>query len=400
MRLRNREVGLAGSEMRVIGLMSGTSLDGIDAAVVRFDGDIDALEWTIESFLAKPYTEQQRQEIHGAIVASGARGLCTLHARLGEWLADAVLDVCAQAGLSVDAIDVVGSHGQTVWHEPPAAGRRGATLQLGCPATIAERTGIPVVSDFRARDMAAGGHGAPLVPWVDRALFALPDRARVFQNIGGMANLTRVPARDSGEVLLAFDTGPGNALVDAAVELATQGRETYDRDGVRASEGHIDEALLAELLSHPFVAAAPPKSTGREVFGRPFVESLVDRLEPRDAAAWNDLIATLTAFTAATILDALRRWVLPHGVDEVVVTGGGARNPVLVRMLRDGVAPIPVWTGDEIGIDPDAKEALAFAALAWAHVRGIPANVPDATGAAGPRVLGSYTPGRRMMNAK
>lgn len=380
--------------MRVIGLMSGTSLDGIDAAVVRFDGELDALDWTIEAFLDKPYTEPQRREIHGAIVASGARGLCMLHARLGEWLADAVLEVCERAALSLDAIDLIGSHGQTVWHEPPVDGRRGATLQLGCAATIAERTGIPVVSDFRARDLAAGGHGAPLVPWVDRVLFALPDRVRVLQNIGGMANLTRVPARGSGEALLAFDTGPGNALVDAAVELATEGRETYDCDGDRASAGRVDETLLAELSSHPFIAAAPPKSTGREVFGRPFVESLVARLTPRNAAAWNDLIATLTAFTATTILDALRRWVVPRGVDEVVVTGGGARNPVLVQMLRDGIAPIPLLTGDEIGIDPDAKEALAFAALAWAHVQGIPANVPEATGAAGPRVLGSYTPGR------
>lgn len=378
--------------MRVIGLMSGTSLDGIDAAVVRLDGELHALDWTIEAFLDRPYTEPQRREIHGAIVAGGAPALCTLHARLGEWLADAVLDVCAQAGLLVDAVDVIGSHGQTVWHEPPADGHRGATLQLGCPATIAERTGIAVVSDFRARDMAAGGHGAPLVPWVDHVLFALPGRARVFQNIGGMANLTRVPARGSGEALLAFDTGPGNALVDAAVELATNGRETYDRDGDRARAGRVDETLLAELLSHPFLASAPPKSTGREVFGRPFVESLAARLAPRDAAAWNDVIVTLTAFTATTILDALRRWVLPRGVDEVVVTGGGARNPVLVAMLREGIAPVPVLTGDQIGIDPDAKEALAFAVLAWAHVRGVPASVPDATGAIGPRVLGSYTP--------
>lgn len=381
--------------MRVIGLMSGTSLDGIDAAVVRFDGELEDLSWTIESYLSVPYTGKRRREIHDAIMAGGARDLCLLHARLGEWLAEGALEVCERAGLGAREIDLIGSHGQTVWHEPPEPGSRGATLQLGCPATIAERTGIPVVSDFRARDVAAGGHGAPLVPWVDQVLFALPDRARVLQNIGGMANLTHVPARGSNEAVLAFDTGPGNALVDAAVELATGGAETYDRDGERARAGRVDNALLADLLADPFFAREPPKSTGREKFGRPFVESLAAGVVPRDAAAWNDLIATLTAFTAATILDALRRWVLPRGDAELVVTGGGARNPELVRMLREGMAPTAVLTGDDIGIDPEAKEALAFAALAWAYARGIPANLPEATGASGARVLGSFTPASR-----
>jgi anhydro-N-acetylmuramic acid kinase len=292
-------------------------------------------------------------------------------------------------------VDAVGSHGQTVWHRPPAEGRRGATLQIGDAATIAERTGIPVVSDFRSRDVAAGGHGAPLVPYVDRLLFSLPDRSRALQNIGGIGNVTRVPPRGSDEPVFAFDTGPGNALIDAAVELATGGRLTFDRDGQLAARGRIDDALLADLLRHPFFAAEPPKSTGREEFGRPFVARLTTALEPEGDADWLEIVATLTELTARTIADAYRRWLLPRGLDEVVITGGGARNPTLVRRISELLHPLPVLTGDALGVDPEAKEAVAFAVLAWAHLRGIPANVPSATGAAGPRVLGSYTPGRR-----
>jgi anhydro-N-acetylmuramic acid kinase len=379
--------------LRVIGLMSGTSLDGIDAAIVRFEGTPDDLRWTLEAFHSTPYSAEQRRSIHDAIVAGGAAGLCVLHARLGEWLADAALDACERAGRRTDEVDLIGSHGQTVWHEPPRAGERGATLQLGCAATIAERTGIDVISDFRSRDVAAGGHGAPLVPWIDRALFALPGGARVLLNIGGMANLTRVPPRGAKQPVLAFDTGPGNALIDAAVELATGGAETFDRDGARAASGTADEALLAELLAHPWFAAAPPRSTGREVFGRPYVEALVARRPIAGDVAWNDLAATLTEFTVRTIADAVRRWVLPLGAAELVVTGGGARNPRIVQGLAAALAPLPVRTGEAIGIDPDAKEALAFAALAWAHAHGVAGNVPEATGASGPRVLGSRTPG-------
>ena len=379
--------------MRVIGLMSGTSLDGIDAALVRIDGSADALDWGMDAFVSVPFDGERRDAIHTAIERGGAAGICTLHAWLGEWLAEAALAVCSAAGVDPGAVDLIGSHGQTVWHEPPAHDRRGATLQLGCPATIAERTGIPVVSDFRARDMAAGGQGAPLVPWLDRLLFAAPDRVRVLLNIGGMANLTRVPKRGTGEPVLGFDTGPGNALIDAAAALATAGEQSFDRDALLASSGAIDEELLAELCAHPFLAADPPKSTGREVFGRPFVEELVQRYPRQSRADWCDLVATLTVFTARTIDDAIDRWVAPHGADEVVVTGGGARNPLLLRLLREALAPLPVLEGGAVGIDSDAKEAIAFAALAWAHVRGMPGNVPEATGAEGPRVLGSYTPG-------
>ena len=378
--------------VRVIGLMSGTSLDGVDAALVRFDGGADDVSWTLERFLSVGYTADQRGRIQSAIESGTAESLCRLNALLGEWLAEAAQAVCAEAGVGAGDVAVIGSHGQTVWHEPPDGARRGATLQLGCAATIAERTGIPVVHDFRSRDVAAGGHGAPLVPWADRTLFARRDGHRVLQNIGGMANLTWVPARGEETALLAFDTGPGNALIDAAVQLATEGERSFDVDGAWAEAGTVSEDMLNGLLAHPFFDEPPPRSTGREVFGRPFVEALVARRRPETWTEWASVVATLTMFTVRTIADAMRRWVVERGVDEVVVTGGGARNPVLLRWLGEALAPIPVRSGEEVGIHPDAKEAIAFAGLAWAFMRGMPGNVPAATGAHGPRILGSFTP--------
>lgn len=380
--------------MRIVGLMSGTSLDGIDAALVEVDGaTTEDVAVRMTGFVTLSFSEARRTAIHDAIVAGTAEALCDLHADLGEWLAEAAHAVCDQTGTAIGTVDAIGSHGQTVWHRPPGEGRRGATLQLGDPSTIAERTGRPVVADFRTRDVAAGGQGAPLVPWVDQLLFALPDRARALQNLGGIGNVTRVPPKGSGEQVFAFDTGPANSLIDAAVEIATQGRHRYDRDGRLAARGTVDRALLEELLHHPYFAAEPPKSTGREEFGRPFVERLVQALRPEGDQDWMDLVATLTELTARTVADAYRRWVIPLGVGEVVLTGGGARNPTLAGRIRDLLAPLPVIDGGALGVDPDAKEAVAFALLAWAHLHGIPANVPSATGAAGPRVLGTLTPG-------
>jgi anhydro-N-acetylmuramic acid kinase len=212
--------------------------------------------------------------------------------------------------------------------------------------------------------------------------------------------VTLVPPRGSAAAPFAFDTGPANSLVDAAVELATAGRHRYDVDGKLAARGRVDQALLDELLRHPYFAEPPPKSTGREAFGRPFVERLVQAVEPEGDEDWMSLVATLTELTARTVADAYARWVMPHGVDEVVLTGGGARNPVLVSRIRTLLHPLPVVDGAALGVDPDAKEALAFGVLAWAHLRGIASNVPEATGARGPRVLGSLTPGRRRQSPK
>ena len=382
--------------MLVIGLMSGTSLDGIDAALVEMSGTVEAPEWTIRSFVDTPYTPAQRTAIHDGIVNGDAASLCRLNADIGEWFAEAALRLLSEAGVAAGEITVIGSHGQTVWHEPPRDGRRGSTMQLGCAATIAERTGIAVVSDFRSRDMAAGGEGAPLVPWVDRLLFSHPTRSRVLQNIGGMGNLTWLPPRGSSEPILAFDTGPGNALIDAAVELASAGESTYDRNGQWAAAGTPDEKLLEELLAHPFLQRDPPKSTGREVFGRPYVQQLAQRAAPHSRAEWAAFICTLTELSARSIAIAIQRWVQPRGVDDVVITGGGALNAELVSRIRRHLPDLEITAdSNALGIDPAAKEALAFAALAWAHVQGASGNVPEATGASGGRVLGSYTPGQR-----
>jgi len=378
-----------------IGLMSGTSLDGVDAALVELDGDrADSLRWRVVAFETTPYQAHERDAIHDAIRIGRPEELCRLHASLGEWFATAALRVCEGAGVDPADVDAIGSHGQTIWHQPPGQERRGYTLQLGDASTIAERTGIAVVHDFRSRDMAAGGHGAPLVAWPDRALFAAPDRVRVLLNLGGIANLSRVPRTDSDERLIAFDTGPGNALIDAAVELATHGLESFDREGARAGRGKVDRTLLEHLLTDPFFLQDPPKSTGRERFGRPLVERIVERVDPVTQEQWDALIATLTTLTAESTCRAVRQWVQPLGADEVFVSGGGAHNTVLMDMLRERLDPLPVETSAAIGVDPDAKEALAFAVLAWAFLNDVPANVPSVTGSEGPRVLGSYTPGR------
>jgi anhydro-N-acetylmuramic acid kinase len=379
----------------IVGLMTGTSLDGIDAALVDIEGDsLETLHWSMRRMTTLEYSPERRESIHAAVVGGTTASICALDAEMGEWLAEAVESICAEEAISPSELSLIGSHGQTIWHRPPAAGQRGASLQIGCAATIAERTGVSVVSNFRARDLAAGGHGAPLVPWVDQALFAVPDRARALQNIGGIGNVTRVPPKGSAGQPLAFDTGPGNALIDALVSVATGGRLSFDRDGALAAKGQVDEALLAQLLDHPFFSEEPPRSTGRELFGRPMIERLIEVVGPEGDSDWLDLAATLTELTARSIAQSYERWLLPEGVDEVIVTGGGALNPTLMRRIRALLAPLPVLDGDALGIGPTEKEALAFAVLAWAHVHDIPANVPAATGARGTRVLGSYTPGR------
>jgi anhydro-N-acetylmuramic acid kinase len=399
--------------MRVVGLMSGTSLDGIDAVLVEISsqgagGDgagneppagLEAPDWRLLAFVTVPHPPDRRRAIHETILRGYPESLARLHVDLGEAFAGAVEAVCRAADVALSDVAVIGSHGQTVWHRPPSAAgdpdgpgrRRGFTLQLGDPATIAERTGIPVVSDFRARDMAAGGEGAPLVPWVDRLLFAGED-VRVLLNIGGMANVTRVPPRGSQGPVVAFDTGPGNAIIDAAVELATGGARQYDADGEWARRGRVDEGLVARLLEDPFFTLPPPRSTGRERFGLGYVEAIVEACQPSDDAGWADLVASLTAVVARSIGAAVRQWA-PPGREGVVVTGGGAENPVLMERLEAELGPAPVRHGRVLGIDPACKEALAFAVLAWAHVNGRSGSLPSATGATGPRVLGSLTPG-------
>jgi anhydro-N-acetylmuramic acid kinase len=367
-----------------IGLMSGTSLDGIDAALVRFVGDRP--DAALVGFRTTAYAEDFRDRMLRVIAHPTTRDLALLNVELGERFAAAAAALLTQEDVSGADLDFIASHGQTVWHE---AGR--ATLQLGDPARIAERVGVRVVSDFRSRDVAAGGQGAPLVPLADALLFADETRPRVMLNIGGMANVTWLPPGGAPGRVIACDTGPGVAVLDAIVRELLPG-QVMDTDGRRAALGMADDVLIADLLSDPFFAAPPPKSTGRETFGDAFAHGLVRELRVRQPEATaDDCIATAAAFTAASIADQIRRW-LPNDRAEVVVSGGGARHPTLMQRLKAALGGREVHRFDDVFFDGDAKEALAFALLGWLTVHGRPGNLPSATGAAGPRVLGRITP--------
>lgn len=394
--------------MKVVGLLSGTSADGVDAAlleVTEASGEPpSALVLPRAALLAYrelPLPREVRERVlHAAAGEARTREVALLRRELGHWFGRAAGELLREAKVDPTRVAALGCHGQTVWHEPPVDGEgglhpNGTSLQLGDPAVVASITGIPVVSDFRSADLAAGGEGAPLVPWPDRVLFSRPGEALALQNLGGMGNVTWLPPREDPRDPVAFDTGPGNALLDVAAELASGGEATFDRDGALAASGEVDRELLARLLDDPFFRRPPPRSTGRERFGRPLVESLARErgLEPGVAQGWDALAATLAALTVESVAAAYREWVVPRGVDRVILTGGGARNPVLVDGLRAALAPLPVETGSAaLGMDPAAREAAAFALLAWAFLFGVPGNVPSCTGASGPRILGSWTP--------
>ena len=379
---------------RVIGLMSGTSADGTDAALVEIAGSGLTTKVTLLSYVSVPFTRALRERIFG-LAEADASELSELDVLIGGSFVEASAAACAKAGLQLQDAHLIASHGQTASHRPRSAGKLGATLQIGESAVMAERTGLPVISDFRVRDVAAGGEGAPLVPLVDYLLLRSPDRWRAIQNIGGIANVTLVGG--ALEDLVAFDNAPGNMALDAVARAASRGVETYDIDGRRAARGRIDAELLRELHQHPYLALPPPKSTGRELFGRGFAYPLLDRWKTRApsierGAAADDLLATLTRFTAEAIVRSYREH-LPRFPDEVYLCGGGAHNPTLVAHLRELCAPAPVRDTGALGVDPDAKEAIAFAVLANETLFGRPGNVPRATGAVGPRVLGKITLG-------
>jgi anhydro-N-acetylmuramic acid kinase len=369
----------------VLGLMSGTSLDGVDAALVEIAGPTTL---TLVAFHTRPYTAEQRGAILQAVAQGTARHLAVLHRDLGDWLADAALEALEAAGRSAGDLALVASHGQTVWHEP---GR--ASLQLGCPATIAERLGVRVVSDFRSRDVAAGGQGAPLVPLADAMLFGHPEHGRVLLNLGGMANVTWVPRRGVTDGVVAFDTGPGVAVMDAVVRLADP-RAPYDEGGYRAARGTPDEAALEQLLADPYFAAPPPKSTGREAFGDAYAAALWRRVrERRGGATAEDAVATALQLTVRSVALGITRWLPAAGERDLLVSGGGVRNPALLARLGDALEGWSLRRFDEEFFSGDAKEAAVFAYMGWRSVEGLAGNVPGATGARGPRVLGTVTLG-------
>ena len=361
-----------------IGLMSGTSLDGMDAALVRFSGPTHA---ELLAFITRPYTSEERASIERGLNGANAAELARLHAAIGEWAADAVEQLLAAAHAPASAVDFIALHGQTVWHEPPLV-----SWQLGEPAVLAERFGRPVVNNFRSRDVAAGGQGAPLVPAADVLLFGAVDGPRVLLNIGGMANVTYVGRRAIDDHAVAFDTGPGMVLVDAIARLVDPSLP-YDRDGVLAGRGSVSEPEVTRLLGDDFFGQAPPRSTGREHFGDALAREIHHRVPGPDG------VATAVAVTVRSIAGAIQRW-LPRA-PEVVVSGGGARHPVLFQSLESALAAQgrQLRRFDDCFFNGDAKEAVAFALLGYLTLHGQPANLPSCTGARGARVLGSITPG-------
>ncbi len=367
-----------------VGVMSGTSLDGLDVAVIAFRGNEERpSEADVVSFRSTPYEAAFQERIRGVIDDGTTADVCDLDVRMGRVIGEAVEEVLAEAGVTAGDVGAIGSHGQTIWHVPPEGDHTGSTLQVGNPSVIAEIAGVDVVSDFRARDMAAGGHGAPLTAYVDRLLLS-GDRPRLIQNIGGMANVTVLPALGSTRTPLAFDTGPGMALIDGAVR-SLAGR-SFDKGGELAAVGTVRSGALEEWLDDPFFEQTPPRSTGRERFS---TARLKTWLATHDLPV-ADAVATLTELTARSIAESYR--FAGRDLAACYVCGGGARNPTLVARLAELVAPRPVQDLSELGMDPDAREAFAFALLARQHVLGFPANAPWATGASGRRLLGSRTP--------
>ena len=427
--------------LRVVGLMSGTSADGVDAAIVDIEESGGGLTGGHGlACSAKRYAGSRSREARATAAKMAAtqeaRGMnlhgtspqgtrllafevfayppalrrqvlrlcepesgrvddiCHYNFVLGEFFAEAVARVCEKSGVAMRSIDLIGSHGQTIYHspKPKRCGGRAirSTLQIGEPSVIAERTGITTVADFRPRDMAVGGQGAPLVPYADYILFNHKQLSRAIQNIGGIANVTYLPACCRQADVIAFDTGPGNMVIDRIVALAAGGGRRYDAEGKMAAKGSVDAKLLSGLLRHPFFRRLPPKSTGREEFGFAYADRIYQKAR-KSSLAKADIVATVTAFTAVSIAQAYRRF-LPAMPDEVILCGGGAHNATLVDMLQRELGDIKIRKTDEFGISVDAKEAVSFALLAYATIKELPGNIPTATGAEKAVVLGKIVP--------
>lgn len=380
--------------MIIIGLMSGTSADGVDVALCEIKGAPGNLSATLLHGVTFPYDPAVRQRILKCCdpFDSSVDEIAALNVDLAEVFAESALGAIQQAGMSVKQVDLIGSHGHTLWHNVVADGNVSASLQVGEASVLAERVGVTTISNFRARDIAAGGQGAPLTSYVDWLLLRHPRHWRAVQNIGGMGNVTFLPplADDSSEPI-AFDTGPGNALLDIAAGELTEGAWTYDRDGQLARQGRVNEEWLDELLSHPYYSRAYPKTTGRETFGTAAALQLLVEARKRGLED-HEIIATLTALTATNIADAYKRFA-PAPIHEVILGGGGRHNPVIVGMLRELLAPARILTHEDIGMDSDFKEALVFAVLAHETWHGRPATIPAFTGARKSTVLGQITPG-------
>jgi len=404
---------LTKAERLAVGLISGTSLDGVDAALVRISGPAERPRVKLLAFSTVPYPHPLRSRL--LEVAAGERTtsgeLSNLNFLLGDLFAAAALRVCRQGLVAPGRLSVIGSHGQTIFHQgrsrpgarldrkPPTREaathlqNRASTLQIAEPAIIAARTGVPVVADFRTADMAAGGEGAPLVPLVDYLVLRDSNLNTVALNIGGIANLTAIPAGASAQQVFGFDTGPGNMVMDGLMRHFSRGRRNYDRGGRLAAQGRVIESLLSDLLHHPFITRRPPKSAGREQFGRVFIER---HFLSRRGASFEDLVRTGNEFTAMSIAKAIERFIFPQlavraGEDRLIVSGGGAHNPLLLARLAELLPQLQLRLADDYGLPADAKEAMALALLADRTLRRLPGNLPAVTGACRAVVLGKVS---------
>jgi anhydro-N-acetylmuramic acid kinase len=393
---------MATKPMLVLGLMSGTSADGIDVALARISGAPPHLDAKLLGHTSSKFPAVLRKEILRVAeqhpITAGE--LSQLNFRLGEVFAEAAVAACRRLRVSRKRIGLIGSHGQTIFHQgkpAPYLGRPTAsTLQIGEPSVIAARTGITTVGDFRPADIAVGGQGAPLVPYADYLLYRHEKLGRVSLNLGGIANITVIPASAKPEQIVAFDTGPANMLMDALVAHFTDGRQRFDKDAHLAESGRAIPALLDELMRDPYLKLTPPKSTGREYYGHSFLKKVL-ALGKNHRAKPADLIRAATVFSALSVVDALNRFVLPKTkIHQLIVSGGGAYNPLLLAQLSAALSNIEIFPSSRVGIPQDAKEAFAFALLAYETLHRRPSNLPSATGAKSSVILGkiSYAPPR------
>lgn len=380
-----------------IGLMSGTSCDGIGASLIRtsgigFERRVAFLEYHYE-----PFEQELREKLFRFYPPSSfdSHSLLQAHLELGERFAVAVERLLAKAGRDAEEVHAVGLHGLTIYHDPPGPHNsgHGGHMEIGEGAIVAQRTGITTVAELRAADIAAGGHGAPLSVYVDYVLFRHPTLSRAIQNIGGIANVTGLPVGCSLAEISSFDTGPGNMVIDGVIRYFAGGRAQYDKDGEMAARGEVNGQLLAELMKHPHVLRKPPKTTGREDFGDQFAAAVIARAGELGLAP-EDVVATVTAFSVEAMVFNYRTYLFASKpLDEVVLGGGGTYNKTLVRMLRERVAPAKVMTHEDFGIPNDAREAVTWAIFADEALYGIPANVPNASGAQRKVILGKIIPG-------
>lgn len=389
-------VHLEGGPHLAIGLMSGTSHDGVSAAVVRLDERASprAEAVAFRTFAYSPKFRARLLEL-SSMKDVGAPEVSSINFELGKIFGDAAIKIARGAKVSLPRISFIGSHGHTIFHLPPRTAARGqtpSTMQIGESSVIAAMTGLPVVADFRPMDLALGGEGAPLAPLAHLWLFGDRKLGRVIQNIGGIGNATYLKpgATLDDPSLIAFDTGPGGMLIDALVNKLSGGRMKMDRDGKIAARGRVSDRLLAELMRHRYLRRRPPKSTGREEFGSHYLEEIERRTS--SGVVGDDLVATVSALTARSIADAVWRFVMPLGrVDQLIATGGGARNPTLLRMIHDYLPEVEVITAKAVGVDGDSLEVVAFAILGYQMLRGRQGNIPSVTGARSPAILGKLT---------